>query len=210
MPDKDKAVDRPSYLYNGYPYTWKDCFILKHAPNVPLKRRRPHDIADGFPIFFRGHAVAPSWLRRCNHKIDTDWIHSLKPYKFLPGITTGGWDIELKYITEYFAGDGVMDNIIKSAWRKGWCNGNMFKRVLVMLYWVLGWSWWRHQMKTSSALLALCEEKPPVTEFPLQMPVTQTFDGFFDLRLNLTKVVQAIDTPVIWDAIALIMTPLQW
>ena len=34
-------------------------------------------------------------------------------------------------------------------------------------------SWWRHQMETFFALLALCEEKPPVTgEFPSQRPVT--------------------------------------
>ena len=46
-------------------------------------------------------------------------------------------------------------------------------------------SWWRHQMKTLSALLALCEEKPPVTgRFPLQKSVTLSFDVFFDLRLN--------------------------
>ena len=46
-------------------------------------------------------------------------------------------------------------------------------------------TWWRHQMETFSALLALCEVNSPVTgEFPAQRPVTQTFDIFFDLRLN--------------------------
>ena len=46
-------------------------------------------------------------------------------------------------------------------------------------------SWWRHQMETFSALLVLCEVNSPVTgEFPVQMPVTQSFDVFFDLRLN--------------------------
>ena len=40
-------------------------------------------------------------------------------------------------------------------------------------------------MKTFSALLALCEGNSPVTcEFPLQRPVTWSFDLFFDLRLN--------------------------
>ena len=48
-----------------------------------------------------------------------------------------------------------------------------------------GNSWWRHQMETFSALLALCAGKPPVTgEFPSQRPVTRSFDVFFDLRLN--------------------------
>ena len=46
-------------------------------------------------------------------------------------------------------------------------------------------SWWRHQMETFSAFLALCEGNSPVTdEFPSQRPVTRSFDIFFDLRLN--------------------------
>ena len=45
--------------------------------------------------------------------------------------------------------------------------------------------WWRHQMETFSALLALCAGNPPVTgRFPLHRPVTRSFDVFFDVRLN--------------------------
>ena len=40
-----------------------------------------------------------------------------------------------------------------------------------------------------------------------QRPVTQSFDVFFDLRLNKRL---TIETPVMWDTIALIMTSLQW
>ena len=48
------------------------------------------------------------------------------------------------------------------------------------------YSWWRHQIETFSALLALCARNSPVTgEFPAQRPVTRSFDVFFDLRLNL-------------------------
>ena len=43
-------------------------------------------------------------------------------------------------------------------------------------------SWWRHQMETFSALLAICAGNSPV--FPIQRPVTRSFDVFFDLRLN--------------------------
>ena len=44
---------------------------------------------------------------------------------------------------------------------------------------------WRHQMKTFSALLALCAGNSPVTsEFPSQRPVTRNFDVFFYLHLN--------------------------
>ena len=46
-------------------------------------------------------------------------------------------------------------------------------------------SWWRHQMETFSALLAICAGNSPVTgEFPAQRPVTRSIDVFFDLRLN--------------------------
>ena len=45
--------------------------------------------------------------------------------------------------------------------------------------------WWRHQMETFSALLALCAGNSPVSgEFPAQRPVTRSFDVFFDLHLN--------------------------
>ena len=46
-------------------------------------------------------------------------------------------------------------------------------------------TWWRHQMETFSALLALCAGNSPVSgEFPAQRPVARSFDVFFDLRLN--------------------------
>ena len=46
-------------------------------------------------------------------------------------------------------------------------------------------TWWRHQMETFSALLAICEENSPVPgEFPTQRPVTRSFDVFFDLHPN--------------------------
>ena len=63
-----------------------------------------------------------------------------------------------------------------------------------MLYWWLwlellwpnvGPAWWRHQMQTFSALLAICTGNSPVPgEFTAQRPVTRNFDVFFDLRPN--------------------------
>ena len=46
-------------------------------------------------------------------------------------------------------------------------------------------SWWRHQMETFSALLAICAGNSPASgEFAAQRPVTRSFDVCFDLRLN--------------------------
>ena len=63
-------------------------------------------------------------------------------------------------------------------------------------------SWWHHQMETFSALLALCVGISSVTgEFPSQRPVTQSFDIFFDLRLDKRLSKQSWGE-VIWDTIA--------
>ena len=44
-------------------------------------------------------------------------------------------------------------------------------------------AWWRHQMETFSALLAICAGNSPVPgEFPTQRPVTRSFDVYFDQR----------------------------
>ena len=46
-------------------------------------------------------------------------------------------------------------------------------------------AWWRHQMETFSALLAICAGNSPVPgEFSTQRPVTRSFNVFFDRRLN--------------------------
>ena len=62
------------------------------------------------------------------------------------------------------------------------------KYILVTpMHYVTHWltTWWRHQMETFSALLAICAGNSPVSgEFPAQRPVTRSFDVFFDLRLN--------------------------
>ena len=45
--------------------------------------------------------------------------------------------------------------------------------------------WWRHQMETFFALLAICAGNLQTTgEFPAQRPVMRSFDVFFDLCLN--------------------------
>ena len=67
----------------------------------------------------------------------------------------------------------------------------IWKETLLLLLWEVGlrWpllaTWWRHNIDTFSALLALCARNSPVTgEFPSQGPVTRNFGVFFDLRLN--------------------------
>ena len=69
---------------------------------------------------------------------------------------------------------------------------------------VLKWNFFPRYLPGS---LALCEGNSPVTgESPSQRPVAWSLDVFFDLPEQ--TVVQTIETPVIWDAFALIMTSL--
>ena len=77
--------------------------------------------------------------------------------------------------------------------RPPWRNPNEKKNPVSVVIWAsvhrssqvsgLLLSWWRHQVETFSALLAICAGNSPVTgEFPAQRPVTRSFDVFFDLH----------------------------
>ena len=67
--------------------------------------------------------------------------------------------------------------------RRNW-KQEAFCNCLVELI-AFAFSWWRHQIETFSALLAICAGNSPVTdEFATQRPATRSFDVFFDLRLN--------------------------
>ena len=58
------------------------------------------------------------------------------------------------------------------------CRAECQTRTLVPLLWNI--SWWRHEMETFSALLAICGEYSPVPgEFSTQRPVMRSFDVFF-------------------------------
>ena len=70
--------------------------------------------------------------------------------------------------------------------------------------------WCRHQMKTFSALLALCTGNSSVIdEFPSQRPVTRSFGVSFDLRLDKRLSKQSRRR---WfkRPLTLIMTSLYW
>ena len=57
--------------------------------------------------------------------------------------------------------------------------------ILTLIHLPYTLTWWRHQMETFSALLAICAGNSPVPgEFPTQRPVTWSFDVYFDLRPN--------------------------
>ena len=81
----------------------------------------------------------------------------------------------------YFGGNtNIINQLQYATWRI------QFPKVVRLVYYTRYITlWWRHQMETFSALLALCAGNSLVTgEFPTQRPVTRSFDVFFYLRLN--------------------------
>ena len=63
-------------------------------------------------------------------------------------------------------------------------NGVIIPRAWISRLFHIVNTWWRHQMETFSALLAICAANSPVIdEFLAQRPVTRRFD-FYDLCLN--------------------------
>ena len=74
------------------------------------------------------------------------------------------------------------------AWRHSVCKVNLrlHQRWHIFEYqWFINRTWWRHQMETFSALLALCAGNSPASgEFPTQRSVTRGFDVFLHMCLN--------------------------
>ena len=76
----------------------------------------------------------------------------------------------------------IISKLIKHQLKIRICYAQRQKLIVYPVAWL---RWWRHQMETFSALLAICAGNSPVPgEFPAQRPVTRSFNAFFDLRLN--------------------------
>ena len=75
-----------------------------------------------------------------------------------------------------------------------WCDINLRHNTLILD----NISWWRHQMETFSALLAICTGNSP-GPVPTLRPVTRSFDVYFDLhpnkRLSKQSSVWWLETP---------------
>ena len=83
-----------------------------------------------------------------------------------------------KLILDILGNIFIFDQFLKWAWLR-----QLKDKDILIAYsqWLLSPNpWWRHQMETFSALLALYAGKSSVTgEFPAQRPVTRSFDVFY-------------------------------
>ena len=87
------------------------------------------------------------------------------------------------FVVEIFAQTNTIYSIIRRCRQAAACGYHWVE--CKRMAWKLMISWWRHQMETVPALLALCEGNPPVTGgFPSQRDSNTGFDAFFDVSLN--------------------------
>ena len=100
--------------------------------------------------------------------------YSLKPESFHVVMTSSG-----------VTSDDKVGSITTLGVTHSSCNIFSCPQTRQLCLWIDGISWWRHQMETFFALLALFAGNSPVTgEFPSQRPVTRSFNVFFDLGLT--------------------------
>ena len=96
-----------------------------------------------------------------------------------------GWALPWIHINLYCMLQGYPNNVLATFCETGVVTTRYPAAGVMCMYKDLASPWWRHQMETFSALLAICAGNSPVTgEFNAQRPVTRSFDVFFDLRLN--------------------------
>ena len=121
---------------------------------------------------------------------------------------SNGLAVQMKFLIEFYIG---LFGCSPTAFSYSSCSRDVdwmlvsftMQTIVTLLY-----SWWRRKMEPFSALLAICARNSPVTgAFPVQRPVTRSFDVFFDLRLN-KRLSKQIVRLVIWDDIAPIVTSL--
>ena len=116
------------------------------------------------------------WNRTCEGWNDIQLYHMIAHISSLSG------DQITRQINHLFNLTTSLHNLTVEYIYFEWCiNGKLIiyiptSRGPILLAWN---TWWRHQMETFSALLVTGPG-----ELPTQRPVTQSFDAFFDLRLN--------------------------
>ena len=182
-----KMVQRPSEIYNKIP--------------LPVRRRqlskyRSSPVAIWYRSMLPDSKVQGANMGRIWGRQDQDGPH-IGPMNFTVWkVTHALWN--------YVTGAGVIkrfpDNKVHGAnvgprWDRQGLGGphvGHMNFVIWVVHVPIKWrwniwmnTWWYHQMKTFSALQALCAGNSPVTdEFPSKRPVKRSFDVFFDLRLN--------------------------
>ena len=157
---------------------------------------------DGIRRWLRKDAQRLQWHTRvCFSRSSAKfWCHrGQKSPQFWPRLSFYRLRLQFQFICPISRSHGPKNWRFCSIWAFPGDNSNPISQMAIK--WHI--SWWRHQMETFSALLALFAGNSPVPgEFPTRRPVTRSFDVFFDLRLNKRLSKQPwgcwFETPSLW------------
>ena len=182
------------------------CYIVfmdRHKPNIPMvfiyhtKRPIPFRQGSTLPSQLVFRFARPSTVM----ELTTWWRHQMEIFSALLALcegnppVTGGFPSQrpVAQSVDVFLDVHLNKRLRKQSkwwwfetpWRSLWrhCNECRINRSSPSVR--SSSSWWRLQMETISASLAICAGNSPVPgEFPSQRPVTRSFDAFFDLCPN--------------------------
>ena len=164
-------------------YTWTNCWANNRGAGDLRRHRTHYDVTVIFPrISFQSFHLI--WFHPQTHFIPlTDSLIHILP-SIYPSIYPS---IHREHDTNddnHLDGLELMNSILHVFAHSAHAN-NMVANIQATIDRVASkyQTWWRHQMETFSALLALCAGNSPVTGFT-QRPVARSFDVFFDLCLN--------------------------
>ena len=143
--------------------------------NYRQNRQNAIPLGEAYP---RGAVEGKGLIHRLEDLLKVLW----RPLTVL--CETALWFAYHYYISRFYQGTA-------GEWQKKIKGGVPFSQMLDDWYdqiaynWWKIYSWWRHQMEIFSALLTICAGNSPIPgEFPAQRPVTRSFGGSFDMRLN--------------------------
>ena len=137
---------------------------------------------------------------KCHYLLTSVEINVICGFNYSSGLLHFPWSLQGHYMSGFailVTDNSTVDSFFRRTTTAIWkvritgslwedFNGGLPRKGPVMRKAMLWYHpWWRHQMETFSALLAICPGNSPVSgEFPAQRPVTRSFDVFFDLRMN--------------------------
>ena len=180
------SLDCPTFAgvpVNKYPLRTQQCLACRLSKSkrglVCQKQISKAGIRNYIPQYMWG----VKWQAIFAHALDTSLWHRINTGNLVSWNEVLNFNLVPIRWQGHFNTYSITNMLLRNKLRE---ISNLFTLIFVVIsYCSISYTWWRHQMETFSALLAICAGNSPVTgEFPAQRSVTLSFDVFVDLRLN--------------------------
>ena len=166
-----------------------NALILKRFSQICFKLGE--DIVDSIPCIcqgcIKGLVVQQSFSCCCSKILSYEQVVPITVFMFFLSQFRYDWFTHIQMLTKWFAKFCPCQNsycgVAYAKFSSNYIISNDSVQTVIIEVKKNNLSWWRHQMETLSAFLALCAGNSPVTgEFLSQRQVTRSFDVFFDLH----------------------------